>query len=295
VSELHDMEFLRNRIRGFDRKTVLVTGATGFFGLWMTHALYGRCNLVLAGRDNLTNTLKGGDYDYIFHFAPTPIEPVIECARRNNAVVVYASSGAVYGGIEKKVSESSPTFPKTDYGKEKLRCEFLLKTSGVDYRIARLFTFCGTNMRGQFAVTAFVDAVKHGKDIPVFGGGRSVRTYLYIMDAIVWLTEIAIYGHGIYNVGSERETTIFQLAKQVSTMVTPTAKIYCDPKPFIDPAPYYVPDCTKAHNLGLYQWHNLEYGLRKMLTARSCYECEFRGDTDRTHCIECSKDYLGSV
>jgi nucleoside-diphosphate-sugar epimerase len=66
-------------------------------------------------------------------------------------------------------------------------------------------------------------------------------------------------------VGSERETTIKELAELVASFTIPHAKIVNDPKPFVEPAPYYVPDCRKAHKLDLYQWHDIEYSVRRMM------------------------------
>ena len=68
---------------------VLITGATGFIGSWLQEALDHQV-IMTASRD-----FVDGEYDTIFHLAPTPIEPVIECAQRTGALVVYASSGAV--------------------------------------------------------------------------------------------------------------------------------------------------------------------------------------------------------
>lgn len=249
----------------FDNKLILITGASGFFGSWMANSLNGECDLVLANRSNLQETLKIMKYDYIFHFAPTPIEPIIECARHNDTKVLYASSGAVYGRVETKVTEEEPVNPTTDYGMFKLHNELVLKRSGLDYCIARLFAFCGKGMNGTFAITSFVDALKQGKLLHVLGGGKSVRTYLYIEDAIRWLRKIMLDGQGTYNVGSHREITIEQLARQVASFRIPPAELFYDKREFIDPAPYYVPDCSKAHDLGLSQWHDLCYGIERML------------------------------
>lgn len=248
-------------------KRVLVTGASGFFGQNMGRALIGKCSLALAWRENYFKMLEK-EYDYILHFAPVPIEPVIECAKRNDATVLYTSSGAVYGGMKTNCRETDPTFPKTDYGREKLRSEFALKESHLDYRICRLFAFCGEGMRDYFAITAFVNAVKHGKPLTLFGGGLSIRSYLYIADAITWLLTILLKGDaGIYNVGSERPIQILELARTIAEMVTPHAEIVCDKREFHDPAPYYVPNCSKAHRLRLYQWHDLDYGIERMMNA----------------------------
>ena len=244
--------------------TVLITGATGFFGGHITKALTGKCNLVLAGRDNYFTTLRR-EYDYILHFAPVPIEPVLECAQRNSATVLYASSGAVYGGVQTNVRESDETFPKTDYGREKLRSEFLLKESKLDYRICRLFAFAGQGMRDYFAITSFIKAAKQGKPLLLFNHGNAIRSYLYAEDAVVWILKILLHGYGIYNVGSERPTSIRELAQMVSEHVTPHAEIVDDKREFHENAPYYVPNCDKEHRLDLYQWHDLDYSLRKMI------------------------------
>jgi len=202
-------------------------------------------------------------YDYIFHFAPTPIEPIIECAKRSNAKILYASSGAVYGGIQEKVTEEHPTNPITDYGFEKLRSENILKKSGLDFCIARLFTFCGTGMKNNFAITKFVEAVKTGNPLMVYG--NPTRTYMYVVDAIEWLCKLMLSENGVYNVGSEKETTIRDLAKRVSTYKIPNAEVLLSSKEFIQNANYYVPDCSKAHELGLEQYFSLSYGIERMI------------------------------
>lgn len=261
-----DIDFIHSKVdlSPLAGKTVLVTGATGFFGQHIAKALTGKCNLVLAGRNNYFVSLRR-EYDYIIHLAPVPIEPVIECAKQNMATVLYASSGAVYGGVKQSVRETDETWPKTDYGREKLRSEFMLKESKLDYKICRLFTFCGTGMRDYFAITQFVNAAKNDKSLVLYNHGNAIRSYMYIADAVVWMLTIMLKGYGIYNVGSERQTTIKELAKAVSEHRMPRAKIVEDGREFHENAPYYVPNCDKAHNLNLWQWHDLEYGIREMI------------------------------
>ena len=262
MSEIYDIKFMQKHISGYKNKRVLITGARGFFGSWMTKALYNDCIVVLADRTNINDMLLS-KYDYIFHFAPIPIEPVIECAKKSNAKVLYASSGAVYGGLEEKVSETSPTNPKTDYGYEKLRCEAVLRKSGLDYCTARLFTFCGTNMKNTFAITSFVDAIKN--DRPLVTYGNPVRSYMYIVDAVVWLAKLMLAENGVYNVGSEKETTIRKLAQQVASFRIPQGEVIESDKEFVQNANYYVPDCSKAHELGLEQHFSLNYGIERMM------------------------------
>jgi nucleoside-diphosphate-sugar epimerase len=262
---LPDIEFMRSKVdmEEYYGAHVLITGASGFFGSWLTYALNGKCVLTLANRDNITACLKG-DYDYIFHFAPCAIEPILDCATRNMARILYASSGAVYGITYTRPREDDILNPKTEYGIKKMRDEILIKGSGLDYIIARCYAFAGPQLRDYFALTAFVKAVKAENPLTLFNRGLAVRSYLYGADLAVWLLNLMLKGVGIYNVGSERETTIKELAELVASFTIPHAKIVNDPKPFVEPAPYYVPDCRKAHKLDLYQWHDIEYSVRRM-------------------------------
>ena len=240
----------------------LVTGSTGFFGTWTAKALQG--DVVLADRNNFREMLNGR-YDYIYHFAPTPIESIIECAAKTHAKIFYASSGAVYGGLRVKVNEDHPTNPVTDYGIEKLRNELVLKKSGLKYCIGRLFTFCGQGMRDYFAITAFVKALKENKPLIVLSD--PIRTYMYIEDAVRWIIYLTENETGVYNIGSEKEISIAKLALRVSSYCIPRCDIIRSEKKFHDPAPYYVPDCSKAHEVGLYEKYDLDYGLRKMING----------------------------
>jgi nucleoside-diphosphate-sugar epimerase len=291
MSETYDIQFMQDNIKGFENKSVLITGATGFFGSWMRKALTGICKpLYVPERENLLPFLHLVDFDYIFHFAPTPIEPVIECAKRSNAKILYASSGAVYGTLHEKATEDMLYNTRNDYAVEKARSEVVLKRSGLDYCIARLFAFCGVGLKNLFAITAFVDAVKSNRPLVVYS--HSVRTYMYIADAIVWLCKLMLSENGIYNVGGNHEITIDKLAKRVASYVVPPSEVIESDKAFYDPQPYYVPDCSKARDLGLNLHFNLEYALRQMLEYKSrCDSCEFFGDIDRTACIECDKEY----
>lgn len=237
---------------------VLITGATGFIGSWIKEALDYQCHMTL-GRD-----FVNGEYDTIFHLAPTPIEPVIECAQKTGAIVIYASSGAVYGGAAKQVSETDAVQPKTEYGKEKARSEKLLIGSGLDYRIYRLFALAGPGLRNYFALTHFVDAVKHDRPMEVFGNGETVRSYLYAADVIGWILRLIDAPKGIYNVGSEFPITTKGLAEEISYYLNGYPYVFAQPD-YIEPAPFYLPSCKKAREHGCYQKFGMDHILKRML------------------------------
>lgn len=277
MSERSDFEFIKSAIgKSYKDKIVLITGSRGFFGSWLARSLYDEkysTPVILADRYNQDEVLKTFRPDYIFHFAPTPIEPVIECAKRSNAKVLYASSGAVYGGVSYRTKETDSAIPVTPYGMEKLRNENVLINSGLDYCIARLFAFAGTGMKNNFAITNFVENARNNKPIFVLNKD-TVRTYLYIADAIVWMLKLMLSDNGIYNVGSEKFVNIGKLSEIIGG-ITET-KVEYNTKPFIESVLYYVPDCSKAKNNGLAEYFSLRYMILNMLENETKMRDEMR-------------------
>jgi nucleoside-diphosphate-sugar epimerase len=241
---------------------VLITGATGFFGSYIREILSDVANLTICNSETYQLALNN-NYDMIFHFAPVDVAPVIECARRTYAKILYTSSGAVYGGVQHRVKETDECNPKTLYGGNKLVQENALQRDYDNFVIARPFAFCGRGLRNYFAITHFVEAAVHNKPLQVFNNGKAVRSYLYGVDAAIWFLGLMDKGTGIYNVGSEIPTSIKSLARLVSEQTG--AKIEYVKDDFVEPAPYYLPNCQKAHELGLKQNYTLEYGLRRMI------------------------------
>jgi nucleoside-diphosphate-sugar epimerase len=239
---------------------IMITGATGFFGSYVSEILSGVANVTELYR---TSVIPNQNFDMIFHFAPVDVDPIIECAKKTYAKILYTSSGAVYGGVQHRVKETDECNPKTLYGGNKLLNENVLQKSYDNFVIARPFTFCGRGMRNYFAITHFVEAAIHNKPLQVFNQGKAVRSYLYAVDLAVWLINLMDKGTGIYNVGSEIPTSIKSLARLVSEQTG--AKIEYVKDDFVEPAPYYLPNCQKARELGLKQNYTLEYGVRRMI------------------------------
>lgn len=252
---LHNVNWSR-----FFGANILITGATGFFGMYVSEIL--SAIAIVSMRNSQNYSLDGG-YDMIFHFAPVDVRPVVACAKRTYAKILYTSSGAVYGGVQHRVRETDECNPKTLYGGNKLVQENILQAEYDNIVIARPFTFCGKGLRNYFAITNFIEAAKHGMPLQVYKQGKAIRSYLYAVDLAVWLINLMDMGNGIYNVGSEIPTSINSLAKLVSDKTG--AKIEYVKDDFVEPAPYYLPNCEKAHELGLRQNYTLEYGLRRMI------------------------------
>ncbi|NNM74528.1 NAD-dependent epimerase/dehydratase family protein [Enterovirga aerilata] len=210
---------------------------------------------------------------------------VLELAARCEARrLLYVSSGAVYGpqppGMAALAEEYSgapdPLDPRSSYGQAKRLAEHLCALAadrtGIETVIARAFAFVGPGLPldGHFAIGNFIRDALAGKEISVGGDGTPVRSYLYAGDLAAWLPTLLAKGRPgrAYNVGSDREIRIAELARLVGSVIPGSGEIVIRGEP--DPAATrnrYVPSIERARTeLALDSWTPLDEAIRR--TAR---------------------------
>lgn len=151
-----------------------------------------------------------------------------------NAKIVYCSSGAVYGKQPSDVKKLEENFPfqnvqglteeKRDYALGKRYAEEQIKQLGklgTNVAIARCFAFYGDYLpkEGHFAYGNFLNAAKKGEDIEVKAQHQVIRSYMHANDLVESLLKVSTQASPqcpIYNVGSDREISIFDLANQIA-------------------------------------------------------------------------------
>ncbi len=154
---------------------------------------------------------------------------VLDGARRAGITrFVYASSAAVYGTpAELPLNESSPTGPLSPYGLEKL----INDQYGALYR--NLYGMSPLGMRyfnvygpGQDpsspysgVISRFVDGLRAGRPLTVFGDGGQTRDFVYVGDvAQANLAALASDGTGVCNVGTGSTVTLLQLIEALAAV-----------------------------------------------------------------------------
>lgn len=296
---------------------LFVTGATGFFGIWLLETFaHANCELALGAElvglsrnpeafyakvphlaSESSITLHGGDvcdfkfpdgeFTHVIHAgttssAPVPpsemLDTIIRGTQRTLDFAVaagakrllFVSSGAVYGKQppamthipENYAGAPDPMDPNSAYGEGKrvgeLLCAIAHKEHGLQTTIARCFAFVGPGLPldAHFAIGNFIrDSIK-GESIQV-NDGTPYRSYLYAADLAIWLWNILFRGEACqsYNVGSDQEITIAQLADSVASTlgcsVLPLAPSTSTPNLHSSPS-RYVPSIERAkRDLGL--------------------------------------------
>jgi nucleoside-diphosphate-sugar epimerase len=240
----------------FDRR-ILITGGSGFVGRWMALNHFSLTNQVISlnRMQYESGCWQDQSYDYIIHLANVSPERVIKCARQNHAPILYASSGAVVVDAEPK-----------EYTLGKIAHEEMLLNSGLDVKIARMFTFCGAYMANHYAVINYITDALRTRVINIRGRENVRRSYMYAADMAVWMWTILLEGkkNGIYNVGSEHAVTMRELAYEVQQhlggIVTNEIVIAREERP------YYVPNTELTRReLGLAEWTSFEDAIAKTI------------------------------
>jgi nucleoside-diphosphate-sugar epimerase len=208
---------------------------------------------------------------------------ILEFARHCGArKLLFTSSGAVYGRQPPEVTHVPETFngapdpvdPRAVYGESKRMAEMLCclfsRKYGFECKIARCFAFAGPwlSVDGAFAIGNFVRDAIGGGPIRIEGDGTPYRSYLYAGDLAIWLWTILFRGTSCqpYNVGSERDLTISELALQVANALDPLLKVQTTGVPVPGKPPFrYVPATELARaELGLKENVELKEAIIKM-------------------------------
>lgn len=162
-------------------------------------------------------------------------------AKRPHVSLTYLSSGGtVYGEPARNpVTEDDPTEPISAYGRLHLECERMIeratREAGLRARVLRCSTVYGEHQRpnrGQGAVVTFLHRIEQGEPIDLYGGGSTIRDYVYVGDvarAIIASSAIED-GPAVVNVGSGEGTSLLDLLRLAEGELGRDAKVVEHPE-----------------------------------------------------------------
>lgn len=161
----------------------------------------------------------------------TGTELVLKAACKKRKPVFVASTSEVYGKsaqVPFREDDDLVLGPTTrgrwSYAASKLLDEFLalayLKEKKLPVYVARFFNIVGPRQSGRYGMVlpTFVSQAMSGDDVTVFGSGKQTRCFCYVGDAvlaIIGLVQKAEAVGEIFNIGSDQEISIEDLARRV--------------------------------------------------------------------------------
>jgi UDP-glucose 4-epimerase len=200
------------------------------------------------------------------------LENIIKLGIKNSVKkIVFTSSAAVYGDVEEPVSEEAPPKPFSVYGHTKLLGETLLENSGIPSVVFRIFNAYGRTGAGvgtYGVVDRFLKNLKEGKPLEIYGDGKNVRDFIHVRDvanAIALSVEKDVDGVNVFNLGTGRATTIYELANLVLKLSNQGRVVMHPPRQ--GDIKYSVADISKAaRELGFKPTVTLEDYIKQQLS-----------------------------
>jgi dTDP-glucose 4,6-dehydratase len=191
------------------------------------------------------------------------------------------SSGAVYGAQPPEIAHLPETYlggpdpadPRSAYAEGKRLAELLCTLYSHNHHLgcllARCFAFVGPYqpLDAHFAIGNFIGDSMARRPIEIRGDGTPLRSYLYAADLAIWLWTILARGESCrpYNVGSDRELSIRELAATVATALAVPNRVRVAGVPHPGAASErYVPSTARARReLGLDRWIGIDDAIRR--------------------------------
>ncbi|RJO59745.1 NAD-dependent epimerase/dehydratase family protein [Candidatus Parcubacteria bacterium] len=169
-------------------------------------------------------------------------ENLLEAANKKHKKIFITSTSEVYGknGQHRAFKETDdrlqgPTYiSRWGYAASKAIDEFMafsyFRERKMPVVIARLFNIIGPRQTGLYGmvVPSFIRKALRNRPITIYGSGKQSRCFCYVVDAVEAMIKLMNSTRAVgelFNIGSEEEITIKQLAHKVKTMTNSQSKI----------------------------------------------------------------------
>jgi nucleoside-diphosphate-sugar epimerase len=159
------------------------------------------------------------------------LERLLDAAERAGVNrLVHASTSSVYGS-DAVGDETMPTRPISPYGITKLAAEHLVLANmqrvGLPSVILRYFSIYGPRQRPDMAYNIFIEAMRTGRPITVYGDGRQSRSSTYVSDCVAGTIGALERGKAgeTYNIGGGETITLLDALSVIARAMDASPRI----------------------------------------------------------------------
>ncbi|MGI9106020.1 MAG: GDP-mannose 4,6-dehydratase [Pyrinomonadaceae bacterium] len=195
-------------------------------------------------------------------------EAVLAQANKKKKKVLIASTSEVYGLSEQVPfrEDGNLVMGATSKGRWSYACskaidEFLAlaywREKKLPTIVVRLFNTVGPRQTGRYGmvVPTFVKQALAGRPLTVYGDGKQTRCFGYVGDVVGALIKLMNYPEAVgqvFNIGSDEEVTILELAERIKELTNSDSDIVLVPydeayEEGFEDMPRRVPDISKIN------------------------------------------------
>jgi UDP-glucose 4-epimerase len=218
-------------------------------------------------------------------------EVVLALANKKKKRVLIASTSEVYGlstdvpfREDGNLVMGATTKGRWSYACSKAIDEFLAlaywREKKLPTTIVRLFNTVGPRQTGRYGmvIPTFVKQALAGRPITVYGDGSQTRCFGYVGDVVAALVKVMDHPDSIgqvFNIGSDEEISILELAKRIKALTKSSSEIVFVPydkayEEGFEDMPRRIPDTTRVKDLvGFRHEKDLDGILRTVIEYQS--------------------------
>jgi dTDP-glucose 4,6-dehydratase len=193
----------------------------------------------------------------------------------------HISTDEVYGTLSNDPNdlfkETTPYAPNSPYSASKASSDMIVRSYKETYGLNTVITNCSNNygpkQHDEKLIPTIIRNALQGNPIPIYGDGKNVRDWLYVLDHCKGIDLVYHEGKAgeTYNIGGRNERTNLQIVNTICEILdkkVPKEKSYKELITFVeDRAGHdrrYAIDASKIENeLGLKADENFDSGIVK--------------------------------
>lgn len=206
-------------------------------------------------------------------------EPFVYKKDYENCRFHHISTDEVYGTLGESgfFTEDTPYAPNSPYSASKASSDMMVRSYHHTYGMNTVITNCSNNygpkQHDEKLIPTIIRNALKGNDIPIYGDGKNIRDWLYVLDHCKGIDLVYHKGRSgeTYNIGGRNERENIYIANKICEILdelVPREKSYKEQIKFVKDRPghdrRYAIDATKIENeLGWKADENFESGIVK--------------------------------
>lgn len=140
-----------------------------------------------------------------------------------NSRFLHVSTDEVYGSLGEAglFSETSPYAPNSPYSASKAASDLLVRSYVHTYGFPAIISNCSNNygpyQHDEKLIPTVIRKALSGANIPVYGNGKNIRDWLYVLDhcdALDTILNRGLVGEN-YNIGTNNERTNIEIVQMI--------------------------------------------------------------------------------
>ncbi|QOP42637.1 dTDP-glucose 4,6-dehydratase [Sulfurimonas sediminis] len=139
----------------------------------------------------------------------------------------HISTDEVYGTLNETdlFTEETPYAPNSPYSASKASSDMIVRSYQETYGMNTVITNCSNNygpkQHDEKLIPTIIRKALAGEDIPIYGDGKNIRDWLYVLDHCKGIDLVYHTGKegNVYNIGGRNERTNLQIVDAITTIL----------------------------------------------------------------------------